>query len=44
MHIPEKWRLDKQSDIFAFIENYSFATLVFTVITVESFAINVRSR
>ena len=28
MHIPEKWRLDKQSDIFAFIENYSFATLV----------------
>lgn len=28
MHVPEKWRLDKQSDIFAFIEKYSFATLV----------------
>ena len=28
MHVPEKWRLDKQSDIYAFIEKYSFATLV----------------
>ena len=28
MYVPEKWRLAKQSDIFAFIEKYSFATLV----------------
>lgn len=28
MHVPEKWQLDKQADIFAFIEKHSFATIV----------------
>ncbi|TWX69254.1 FMN-binding negative transcriptional regulator [Colwellia sp. C1TZA3] len=28
MHVPEKWRLVEQSDIFAFIEKHSFATIV----------------
>lgn len=28
MHVEEKWRLTEQEQIFAFIEKYSFATLV----------------
>jgi transcriptional regulator len=28
MHVPEKWRLNDETDVFDFIDNYAFATLV----------------